>query len=117
MTCEHGLETRGPVCLEDEGTCPVTCEFDVVTGMGEVPASDGAHELESARLEAVAALVAEVRGLPAPPAPEARLFEDVGCTSFDMMVVYVRLEDLLGHPVDLAAVPQVRTVADLARLA
>ena len=101
----------------------MTCDYDEGAGRDDMAAPDGAPAsevtcgAEFARLAAVAALVAEVRDLPAPPAPEARLFEDVGCTSFDMMVVYVRLEELLGHPVDLSVAPRVRTVADLARLA
>ena len=76
--------------------------------MSEIPGEDA--------LAATAALLAELKGLPTPPGPDERLFEDVGCTSFDMMVVCVRLEELAGHTVDLTALSQARTVRDLASL-
>ena len=65
---------------------------------------------------AVAALIAEVKGLSVPSGPDERLFEDVGCSSFDMMVICVRLEELAGHTMDLAALATARTVRDLASL-
>lgn len=76
--------------------------------MSETPGEDA--------FVATAALLAELKGLPAPPDPDERLFEDVGCTSFDMMVVCVRLEELAGHTVDLTALSQALTVRDLASL-
>lgn len=64
----------------------------------------------------VSSLVAEVRGLAEPPLPEADLVSDVGCTSFDMMAICARLEDLSGRPLDYAGLRDVRTVEDLSRL-
>lgn len=40
---------------------------------------------------------------------------DLGLTSFDMMVVHVRLEELRGGPLGFDALVGARTVADLAR--
>ena len=62
----------------------------------------------------VAALLAELRGLSEAPAPDARLFEDIGLTSFDMMVVCMRPEEASGHALSFDRLADVRTVADLA---
>ena len=51
--------------------------------MSEAPEADATA--------AMAARIAEVKGLSAPPGPDERLFEDVGCSSCDMMVICVRL--------------------------
>ncbi|MBS5450157.1 MAG: acyl carrier protein [Coriobacteriia bacterium] len=63
--------------------------------------------------ERTARVVAQVCGLERPPAGEADLVADLGCTSFDMMAICVQLEQEFGCGIDYARLRDVRTVADL----
>lgn len=65
-------------------------------------------------LASVRRIVSEVRGLAAPVRPDDLLGRDAGCTSFDMMVVLVRIEEELGVETDFDRLAGVKTVADLA---
>lgn len=59
--------------------------------------------------------VMDEKGLGEPPDPVAELARDLGFSSFDMMVLCVRVEQGLGRPVDFGALAGVRTVGDLVR--
>lgn len=65
--------------------------------------------------KAVGDLIARIRGLDETPTPTARLGADLGCGSFDMMVIAVEAEAAFGVVFDFKAAAGVLTVSDLAR--
>ncbi len=81
-------------------------------GKGAPAADEGANG--DAGAVVVRAVMAEKR-LAASPDEDAELARDLGFSSFDMMVLCVRIEEGLGRPVDFGALVGVRTVGDLVR--
>lgn len=67
-------------------------------------------------LAAVQGLLADLAFPGAVIEPDSDLSCDLGLTSFDMMVVHVRLEELRGGRLSFDALLGVRTVANLARV-
>ena len=65
-------------------------------------------------LEDVCRIVGEVRELDGPADPDALLERDLGCSSFDMMVVVARIETELDVAVDFSALGDIETPRDLA---
>ena len=75
---------------------------------------NGCREASAQALERVRAVIADIKGLDALPAPQAKLQADLGLSSFDMMVVCVRLEADLGISLEIGELEYVETIADLA---
>ena len=77
-------------------------------------ARDGAHGAAGGvTIERVAAVVARAKGLDEPPQAHDLLDGDLGCTSFDMMVLMVEIETAFGVTVDVDLMAGVATVGDL----
>ncbi len=64
-------------------------------------------------IERVAAVVARAKGLAEPPQAHDLLDGDLGCTSFDMMVLMVEIETAFGVTVGVDLMASVATVGDL----
>ena len=64
-------------------------------------------------IERVAAVVARAKGLAEPPQAHDLLDGDLGCTSFDMMVLMVEIETAFGVTVGVDLMADVATVGDL----
>lgn len=64
-------------------------------------------------IERVAAVVARARGLAELPQAHDLLDRDLGCTSFDMMVLMVEIETAFGVTVGVDLMAGVATVGDL----
>ncbi len=64
-------------------------------------------------IERVAAVVARAKGLAEPPQAHDLLDGDLGCTSFDMMVLMVEIETAFGVTVGVDLMAGVATVGDL----
>ena len=71
---------------------------------------------ENGILDEVCRIVGEVRGVGDAVDPDASLTRDLGCTSFDMMVVLVSIERALGAEIDLSKLDHVETPRDVARV-
>jgi acyl carrier protein len=61
----------------------------------------------------VGEILARTRGLPRAPLLTDELATDLGCTSFDMMVVSVEVEQAFGVVFDFSLMAGARTVGDL----
>jgi acyl carrier protein len=66
-------------------------------------------------LEEIVQLVRQQLGNPA-ARPEHRIVEDLGAESMDIVNIVAAVEERFGLAIDEAALPQVRSVADLAAL-
>lgn len=66
--------------------------------------------------EALTVLAGRFRTTPAALGPDARLREDLGADSLDLIVLACELEERFGFAVPDSALDRTRTVADVARL-
>lgn len=76
----------------------------------EMPLSDPEPEGVARRVREI---LAEVLNLEEPPPPEARLIEDLGAESIDVLALVFELEETFGGSIDDEALARIRTVGDI----